>query len=57
MPGYLVRGGDGYAVFARAKTIVEAESGPQVSQVVLDAIAARGEIAPAVDGRIDRAAR
>ena len=57
VPGYLVRGGDGYSVFARAKTIVDAESGPQVSQVVLDAIAARGEIAPAVDGRIDRAAR
>ena len=57
VPGYLVRGGDGYTVFAHAKTIVDAESGPQVSQVVIDAIAARAEIAPAVDGRIGRAAR
>jgi 2',3'-cyclic-nucleotide 2'-phosphodiesterase (5'-nucleotidase family) len=57
LPGYLVRGGDGYTVFGHAKTIVDAESGPQVSQVVIDAIAARGEIAPALDGRIGRAAR
>jgi 5'-nucleotidase len=57
VPGYLVRGGDGYTVFGRAKTLVDAESGPQVSQVVIDAIAARGEIAPALDGRIGRAAR
>ena len=57
VPGYLVRGGDGYTVFGRAKTIVDAESGPQVSQVVIDAIVARAEIAPALDGRIERAAR
>jgi 2',3'-cyclic-nucleotide 2'-phosphodiesterase (5'-nucleotidase family) len=57
VPGYLVRGGDGYTVFGHAKTIVDAESGPQVSQVVIDAIAARAEIAPAVDGRIGRAVR
>src|SRR6267378_2185066 len=57
VPAYLVRGGDGYTVFARAKTMIGAESGPQVSQVVLDAIASRGEIAPAVDGRIGRTAR
>jgi 2',3'-cyclic-nucleotide 2'-phosphodiesterase (5'-nucleotidase family) len=57
VPGYLVRGGDGYTVFGHAKTIVDAESGPQVSQVVIDAIAARAEIAPALDGRIGRAAR
>jgi 5'-nucleotidase len=57
VPGYLVRGGDGYTVFGSAKTIVDAESGPQVTQVVLDAIAARGEIAPATDGRITRVGR
>lgn len=57
VPGYLVRGGDGYTVFGHAKTIVDAESGPQVSQVVIDAIAARADIAPAVDGRIGRAVR
>ena len=57
VPGYLVRGGDGYTVFGHAKTIVDAESGPQVSQVVIDAIAVRAEIAPALDGRIGRAAR
>jgi 2',3'-cyclic-nucleotide 2'-phosphodiesterase (5'-nucleotidase family) len=57
VPGYLVRGGDGYTVFGLAKTIVDAESGPQVSQVVIDAIAARAEIAPVLESRIGRAAR
>ena len=40
-----------------AKTIVDAESGPQVSQVVIDAIAERGEMTPATDGRISRTSR
>ena len=57
VPGYLVRGGDGYTVFGRASMIIDAESGPQVSQVLLDAIAARGQIAPALDGRIGRVSR
>jgi 5'-nucleotidase / UDP-sugar diphosphatase len=57
VPSYLVRGGDGFTAFARAKALIGAESGPQVAQVVLDAIALRGEIAPAIDGRIGRAAR
>jgi 5'-nucleotidase len=57
VPGYLVRGGDGYTVFGHAKTLVDAESGPQISQVVIDAISARAEMAPALDGRIGRAAR
>jgi 5'-nucleotidase / UDP-sugar diphosphatase len=56
-PGYLVRGGEGFAVFSRARVVVGAASGPPVVQLVLDAISARGEIAPAVDGRIRQASR
>ena len=52
VPGYLVRGGDGYTAFARAKVVVDETSGPQVAQTILDAIIARGAIAPATDGRI-----
>jgi len=32
--------------------LVDAVSGPQLSDVLLEAIAARGTIAPAVDGRL-----
>jgi 2',3'-cyclic-nucleotide 2'-phosphodiesterase (5'-nucleotidase family) len=57
VPGYLVRGGDGYTAFARAKVIIDETSGPQVAQTILDAIVARGTIAPATDGRIATTAR
>ena len=52
VPSYLVRGGDGYAAFARAKVVIDETSGPQVARTILDAIVARGTIAPATDGRI-----
>lgn len=51
---YLYRGGDGFAEFARAKVLVSRESGPQLADLILDAIARRGEIAPAVDDRLRR---
>ncbi|PYN23967.1 MAG: bifunctional metallophosphatase/5'-nucleotidase [Candidatus Rokuibacteriota bacterium] len=57
VPSYLVRGGDGFTAFARAAVIIGGASGPQVAQLLLDAIAVRGEIAPATDGRITEAAR
>lgn len=57
VPGYLVRGGDGYTAFARAKVVIDETSGPQVAQTILDAIVARGTIAPATDGRIATTAR
>lgn len=52
VPGYLVRGGDGFTQFAGARVLVDEASGPQLTQLVLDAIARRGTIAPATDGRI-----
>ena len=51
---YLYRGGDGYAEFGRAKVLVNRESGPQLGDLVLDAITRRGTIAPVVDGRLRR---
>jgi 5'-nucleotidase len=53
---YLYRGGDGFAEFAAARTLVGEESGPPLANLVLDAIASRGTIAPEVDGRIQRSA-
>jgi 2',3'-cyclic-nucleotide 2'-phosphodiesterase (5'-nucleotidase family) len=49
---YLLRGGDGYASLARGRALGDAGGGPLVATVVMDAIAARGTIAPAVEGRI-----
>ena len=54
VPSYLVRGGDGFTAFARAAIIIGGTSGPQVAQLVLDALTAHGEIAPTIDGRITR---
>ena len=54
VPSYLVRGGDGYTAFARGRVLANESSGPEVAQLVMDAIGARGTIAPVVDGRIGR---
>jgi len=55
VPSYLVRGGDGYTALARGRALVDGTSGPQVAQILMDAIVARGAIAPSTDGRIARA--
>ncbi len=52
VPGYLWRGGDGFTEFAGARVLVGEESGPPLTQLVLDAVAVRGAIAPALDGRL-----
>jgi 5'-nucleotidase len=57
VPSYLVRGGDGYTAFARGKVVINESSGPQVAQIVMDAIVARGTITPVTDGRIAASAR
>jgi 5'-nucleotidase / UDP-sugar diphosphatase len=49
---YLVRGGDGFTAFKSGKRLVNETSGPQLSDVVLDAIQAQGTIKPEVDGRL-----
>jgi len=49
---YLARGGDGFTAFRAGKVLVGEESGPQLSDLVLEGIAARATIAPQVEGRI-----
>jgi len=49
---YLARGGDGFTAFWGAKVLVNAESGPQLADVVLEGIAGGGLIAPQTEGRI-----
>ena len=57
VPSYLVRGGDGYTAFARGKVLIDESSGPQVAQIVMDAIVTRGTVTPVTDGRITAGAR
>ncbi|OGL12867.1 MAG: hypothetical protein A3I14_10175 [Candidatus Rokubacteria bacterium RIFCSPLOWO2_02_FULL_73_56] len=57
VPGFLARGGDGFEVLGRARVVVGETSGPDLTRLVLEAIAARGSIAPAEDGRLTRVGR
>lgn len=54
---WIARGGDGVTALRGGRVLVDAVSGPPLSDVVLEAIAARGTIAPHVDGRLHDAAR
>ena len=49
---YIAGGGDGYGVLTEAKTLINADGGTLMATVVMDYIAAKGTIAPAVEGRI-----
>jgi 5'-nucleotidase len=54
---WIARGGDGVTALRDGRVLIDAVSGPQLSDIVLDAIAARGTIAPSVDGRLHDATR
>jgi 2',3'-cyclic-nucleotide 2'-phosphodiesterase (5'-nucleotidase family) len=54
---WIARGGDGVTAFRDGRVLVDATTGPLLSDVLLEAITARGTIAPAVDGRLRDAAR
>ena len=49
---YVARGGDGYAAFTRGKMLIDASGGTLMATMVMDYIAAKGSIAPKVEGRI-----
>jgi 2',3'-cyclic-nucleotide 2'-phosphodiesterase (5'-nucleotidase family) len=49
---YMAGGGDGYAMFKSAKVLVDALSGKLLASEVMDYIAARKDVAPAIEGRI-----
>jgi 2',3'-cyclic-nucleotide 2'-phosphodiesterase (5'-nucleotidase family) len=54
---WIARGGDGVTSLREGRVLVDAMSGPQLSDIVLEAITARGTIAPAADGRLRDATR
>jgi 5'-nucleotidase / UDP-sugar diphosphatase len=49
---YMARGGDGYSAFKQGKQLVDAMSATLMASQVIDYIAAKGEVAPKVEGRI-----
>ena len=49
---FLGRGGDGYRMFAKKRRIVDANAGTLMATQVIRHIAARGTVAPRVDGRL-----
>jgi 5'-nucleotidase len=51
IPDYLLRGGDGYTMFAGLPIIVGPESGTLMVSALEKAVAAQHDIAPAIDGR------
>ena len=51
---FLGRGGDGYDMFGGAPRLIDAASGKLMATQVIEAIAAAGEVAPQVEGRIVR---
>jgi 2',3'-cyclic-nucleotide 2'-phosphodiesterase (5'-nucleotidase family) len=51
---YVLGGGDGYSSLAKGKTVIDASGAKLMASMVIDWIAAKGEVAPAVEGRITR---
>ena len=49
---FLARGGDGYAMLARAHRLVDANAGTLAAVQAIRYVAARGTIAPAIDARL-----
>ena len=49
---YMMAGGDGYASLTKAKPVIDASGAALMATVVMDYIAAKGTVSPAVEGRI-----
>jgi len=49
---WIARGGDGVTALADGRILVDAADGPMISDVLLEAITARGAISPVLDGRL-----
>ena len=49
---FVARGGDGYAVFTEAEVLIDGTSARLMAAMVMDSIAAAGEVSPKVEGRV-----
>ncbi|MQA31584.1 MAG: bifunctional metallophosphatase/5'-nucleotidase, partial [Luteitalea sp.] len=53
LPDFMLLGGDGYTMFASQQVLVGPESGKRMAQVLEEYIAARREVGPSTEGRIE----
>jgi 2',3'-cyclic-nucleotide 2'-phosphodiesterase (5'-nucleotidase family) len=49
---YVAGGGDGYASLKKGRSVIDASAATLMANVVMDYIAAKGTVAPTVEGRI-----
>jgi 2',3'-cyclic-nucleotide 2'-phosphodiesterase (5'-nucleotidase family) len=49
---FMAKGGDGYAVFNDAKVLIDGDAAKYMATMVMDFVAAAGEVAPKVEGRV-----
>jgi 2',3'-cyclic-nucleotide 2'-phosphodiesterase (5'-nucleotidase family) len=49
---FLAGGKDGYTAFLKGKVLLDANEGPLVATIVMDAIKAAGTVSPKIEGRI-----
>ena len=49
---FMAKGGDGYSVFTEAKTLIDADAAKYMASMVMDFVAAAGEVAPKIEGRV-----
>lgn len=49
---FLAKGGDGYTVFSDAEVLIDAAAAKYMASMVMDFVAAAGEVAPKVEGRV-----
>jgi len=49
---FVAGGGDGYTVFTEAKTLIDGDAAKYMASMVMDFVAAAGEVSPKVEGRL-----
>jgi len=49
---FMAKGGDGYAVFKDAKVLIDGAAAKYMATMVMDFVAAAGEVAPKIEGRV-----
>lgn len=49
---FIARGGDGYAVFKQAEVLIDGSAARLMASMVMDFVAAAGEVSPKVEGRV-----
>lgn len=49
---FVAKGGDGYSVFTETRTLIDGDAAKYMASMVMDFVAAAGEVAPKVEGRV-----